>query len=178
YVTHDQLEAMTMSDRIAVMSAGRLQQFGTPDDVYNRPANRFVAEFIGTPSMNLVDGAVTDTGRFAAGAFALPLDAGRFDLTPGPATLGLRPESISVGDGPLKARVKVVEPTGHENILILQSDDLGELTLRTPASVRPRPGETLPMALDTDALHLFDGATGARRNTDGARVMTMRTATV
>jgi multiple sugar transport system ATP-binding protein len=166
YVTHDQLEAMTMSDRIAVMNEGRLQQFGSPDDVYHRPANRFVGQFIGTPSMNLADGMLTDDGRFEAGKFSLSLESSRFDLTPGPATLGIRPEGLSIGNGPLTASVRVVEPTGHENIVILESEGLGSLTLRTAASNRPAVGERVGIAIDAAALHLFDGNDGRRRNID------------
>ncbi|MGI9415362.1 MAG: ABC transporter ATP-binding protein [Hyphomicrobiales bacterium] len=168
YVTHDQLEAMTMSDRIAVMNAGRLQQFGTPDEVYRRPANRFVAEFIGTPSMNLTEGEVTDDGHsFHAGSFVQRLDPSRFDLTPGPATLGVRPEGISIGTGTLTTEVRVVEPTGHENIVVLESEGLGPLTVRTGADHRPRVGETVRIALDEKSLHLFGGDDGRRRNLDG-----------
>jgi ABC-type sugar transport system ATPase subunit len=166
YVTHDQLEAMTMSNRIAVMNAGRLQQFGTPDEVYRRPANRFVAEFIGTPSMNLADGEVTDDGHFRTGPFTHRLAPSRFDLTPGPATLGVRPEGISIGAGPLVAEVRVVEPTGHENIVVLESGGLGALTVRTAANDRPRIGETVRIALDETSLHLFGGEDGRRRNRD------------
>ena len=178
YVTHDQLEAMTMSDRIAVMSEGRLQQLGTPDEVYNRPANRFVAEFIGTPSMNLVDGEVTGDGEFTASLFSLRLDPERFDLSVGAATLGIRPESVRIGAGPLTARTQVVEPTGHENIVILDCDGLGRLIVRTSAAHRPRIGEPVAIALDTDALHLFGGSDGLRRNLDStAQVAPMRAGT-
>ena len=167
YVTHDQLEAMTMSDRIAIMNQGRLQQLGTPDEVYNSPANRFVAEFIGQPSMNLADGTLDESARFRAGSFELDLDPSRFDTEPGPVALGMRPEAISIGDGPLAAKVRVVEPTGHENIVILETEGLGSLTVRTSVQVRPIVGETVQCEIDTRELHLFDGADGHRRNRDG-----------
>ena len=176
YVTHDQLEAMTMSNRIAIMNQGRLQQLGTPDDVYNCPANRFVAEFIGQPSMNIADGSLDESARFHAGAFEMQLDADHFDATPGPVALGLRPEAISIGTGPLAARVRVVEPTGHENIVILEVDGLGSLTARTPVQIRPTVGETVQCAIDGSALHLFDGGNGRRRNRDGATVAKARMA--
>ena len=166
YVTHDQLEAMTMSHRIAVMNAGKLQQFGTPDEVYHRPANRFVAEFIGTPSMNLADGEITEEGDFRAGPLRHSLDPSRFDLTPGPATLGIRPEGIRIGSGPLAAKVRVVEPTGHENIVVLDSEGFGALTVRTTASERPRIGDALRISLDESGLQLFGGEDGRRRNQD------------
>lgn len=166
YVTHDQLEATTMSDRIAVLDAGRLQQFGTPDDVYHRPANRFVAQFIGTPSMNLAEGHVTPDGAFQAGPYTHRLDPERLDLSPGPATMGIRPEGLSIGQGALPARVRVVEPTGHENIVILECEGFGTMTIRTASSHRPRIGEGVNVALDDSAIHLFDGKDGRRRNRD------------
>ncbi len=170
YVTHDQLEAMTMADRIAIMNEGRLQQLGTPDEVYNCPANRFVAGFIGQPSMNIADGTLDETARFRAGSFEIGLDPERFDTRPGPVALGLRPEAISIGAGPIAARVRVVEPTGHENIIILETDGLGALTARTAVQVRPTVGETVQCGIDADALHLFDGADGRRRNRDDSMV--------
>jgi dihydrodipicolinate synthase/N-acetylneuraminate lyase len=103
YVTHDQLEAMTMSDRIAVMEGGRLQQFAPPTQVYQEPANRFVAGFIGTPGMNLIDGRLAQEGgrwRFEAPGIALTLDALAPDAEGGEACLGLRPEDVTIGTGP------------------------------------------------------------------------------
>lgn len=166
YVTHDQLEAMTMSDRIAVLAEGRLQQFGTPDEVYNQPANRFVAEFIGTPSMNLADGEVSGDGVFRAGKFEIQLDASQFDIEVGAATLGVRPEALSIGSGSFDATVRVVEPTGHENIVILESEGLGTITVRTTASHRPKVGEVVSIAVDSTSIHLFGGSDGRRLNRD------------
>ena len=166
YVTHDQLEAMTMADRIAILDAGRLQQFGTPDEVYHRPANRFVARFIGTPSMNLAEGEVTPAGEFRAGGFAFPLDPARVDPAPGPAVLGIRPEGLTLGAGSLPAVVRVVEPTGHENIILLEAEGFGALTIRTAAGDRPAVGARVTLAIDAAAIHLFDGGTGRRRNRD------------
>ena len=115
YVTHDQLEAMTMSDRIAVMSGGLLQQFATPHEVYNRPGNRFVAGFIGTPSMNQVDGTVRQesTGQavFEAPGLVHPVPA-LADGFDGPATLGARPEHVLIGQGTLRGHVRIVERPG------------------------------------------------------------------
>ncbi|MGP1395948.1 MAG: ABC transporter ATP-binding protein [Inquilinaceae bacterium] len=163
YVTHDQLEAMTMSDRIAIMNGGRLQQFASPDDVYNRPANRFVAGFIGTPSMNLIDGEVSAAAMFEAPGVRVPLDPDRFDLASGPATLGLRPEHITLGRGDHKAAVRVVEPTGHENIVILELEGGVKITTRTEASRRPVLGETVAVGFDADGIHLFAGGEDGRR---------------
>ena len=151
YVTHDQLEAMTMSGRIAVLSQGRLQQFAPPEEVYNQPANRFVASFIGTPSMNLVDGTVAD-GAFRAEGLAVPLDHA---APAGPATLGVRPEYVLLGEGDTPAKVRVVEPTGHETIVIVEAGEGVRLTARVPATQRFAPGETLTLRLAPEGLHLF-----------------------
>ncbi len=162
YVTHDQLEAMTMADRIAVMNAGRLQQFGTPDEVYRRPASRFVAEFIGTPSMNLLDGALTDAG-FEARRLAVPATVETTGGARGPATLGIRPESVEVGGGPWSAVVRVVEPTGHETVLILELEGGQKLVARAGASVRPPVGSAIAFSLDLAALHFFGPGEDGRR---------------
>jgi ABC-type sugar transport system ATPase subunit len=167
YVTHDQLEAMTMSDRIAVMEGGRLQQFAPPTQVYQEPANRFVAGFIGTPAMNLIDGRLAQENgrwRFEAPGVALALDALARDAEGGEACLGLRPEDVTIGTGPIDAVVQVVEQTGHENIVILK---LGQhrITGRAPAGQLWRPGEPVRIGLDAARAHVFAaGPTGRRLN--------------
>jgi len=159
YVTHDQMEAMTMSDRIAVMHEGVLQQFGPPDEVYNRPANLFVAGFIGAPAMNLLRGRA-ESGGFAHPALRLPFagaaPAAR-DLV-----LGIRPEDLVIGTGPFAARIRIVEPHGHEQIATLDLEGGDPLTIRADAEARLRPGETLRFNLRTPRLHLFDAAAGTR----------------
>ena len=172
YVTHDQLEAMTMSDRIAILSQGVLQQCGTPDEVYHRPANVFVAGFIGTPSMNLIAGELVPDGgggaSFACEALREPLPAGHVEAPAGgAATLGVRPEDVVLGapgDGH-PARVRVVEPTGHETIVFLR---LGEedIVARVGPDHRLRPGDAVGIRLRADKLHLFDAAGGRRLNRD------------
>ena len=167
YVTHDQLEAMTMSDRIAVMEGGRLQQFAPPTQVYQEPANRFVAGFIGTPAMNLIDGRLAQENgrwRFEAPGVSLTLDALARDAEGGEACLGLRPEDVTIGTGPIDAVVQVVEQTGHENIVVLK---LGEhrITARAPATQLWRPGEPVRIGLDAARAHVFAaGPTGRRLN--------------
>lgn len=163
YVTHDQLEAMTMSNRIAILNSGRLQQFATPDDVYNRPANLFVAGFIGTPSMNLIEGERTEKAEFSAPGLNLKLDPKRFEAGSGKATLGLRPDHILVGKGRQSALVRVVEPTGHENIIILELEGGQTVTARTEASVRPKVGSNIPISIDRQNAHLFAGDDEGRR---------------
>ncbi len=173
YVTHDQLEAMTLSDRIIVMDRGRVQQVGTPEAVYARPANRFVAEFIGTPSMNIVPGELVADGgalsfRGPGFSFAIPgsVAAGIAGGGARSVLLGVRPESLRVPapDGSaavIEARVRHSELAGADRHLFL---DIGGPTLvaRTAPQVRPATGETVRVALDGAALHLFDAETEAR----------------
>lgn len=163
YVTHDQLEAMTMSNRIAILNGGLLQQFATPDDVYNRPANSFVAGFIGTPSMNLIGGECTGDSEFVAPGLRISLDPHRFEPIRGAVTLGLRPEHILLGRGDLSAMVRVVEPTGHENIIILELEGGQKITARTDVAMRPAVGSTVPITLSEHNLHLFAGDDDGRR---------------
>ncbi|HTN62422.1 MAG TPA: sn-glycerol-3-phosphate ABC transporter ATP-binding protein UgpC, partial [Devosia sp.] len=106
YVTHDQIEAMTMADKIVVMNAGKVEQIGVPLDLYDRPANLFVAGFIGSPSMNFISGQITPDGFTAAG-ITLPLPPG---LTPGNATYGIRPEHFELSPAGVAATVLLVEP--------------------------------------------------------------------
>jgi multiple sugar transport system ATP-binding protein len=169
YVTHDQLEAMTMSSRIAILLAGELQQFAAPQEVYRAPANRFVASFIGTPSMNLIDGQLSREGedwRFSAPAFA-PLDLPPLvaEAGTGNACLGIRPEHVLLGEGDRSGQVQLVEQTGHENIVILALDDGTRLTGRTPAAELLRAGDTVNFRVDASEAHLFaPGENGRRLN--------------
>ncbi|MHA7874149.1 ABC transporter ATP-binding protein [Roseivivax sp.] len=178
YVTHDQLEAMTMATRIAVMHGGRLQQFDTPEMVYNCPANRFVASFIGTPSMNQLEGRV-EGGAFILGPDRIAIDRAMFrdDLADGPAVLGIRPEYIQIGRGPLQATVRLAENTGHETILTLELSEGSRITARVEAGSRHKVGQVLSLGLQNDAVHLFEpGENGARLNKEqtGAAVIPMR----
>ncbi|HXO19333.1 MAG TPA: sn-glycerol-3-phosphate ABC transporter ATP-binding protein UgpC [Thermoanaerobaculia bacterium] len=171
YVTHDQIEAMTMGHRIAVLNGGRLQQVGTPLEVYDRPANLFVASFIGTPPMNLVPAVVAEGGaRIAASGFALPLpEPRRAGLGDGrKIVLGIRPESLhesTRGDGEhsasLSGTVEFVEPLGHEVIVhVRMEDDL--LVAKLGPHRAPAMGDPIDLAADLEALHLFDAATEQR----------------
>jgi multiple sugar transport system ATP-binding protein len=165
YVTHDQAEAMTLATRIVVMKAGAIQQTGTPDEVYGRPANRFVAGFLGSPAMNFVEGRLERAGearaRFAAGQFALTLDRsvgheGR------PALLGVRPEDIHVGpDGPLVGRVTLVEPMGLHQVVWF---DCGghQMSAIAPSTLRVAGGEAIRFGVDAGRVSLFDPAGGQR----------------
>jgi len=168
YVTHDQLEAMTMSDRIAVMEGGELQQFAAPTEVYAAPANRFVASFIGTPGMTLMDGELSNEGdKWLFKTDGVSLNVGQLgeEASAGPACLGVRPEHVQIGDGPIKGVIQVVEKTGHENIVVLELSGGQRLTGRVPAPQSWNPGETVSLSFDADNAHLFGpGPKGPRLN--------------
>jgi multiple sugar transport system ATP-binding protein len=173
YVTHDQIEAMTMGHRIAVMSAGRLQQVGTPLDVYDRPANLFVAQFIGTPPMNFVKGKLEDGGaKITGAAFSLPIPPELRTATAGKdgaeVVVGIRPEHLHqqppADRGPtteLKVPVELVEPVGDE---VVVHGKLGEdpLVFKLDPHHAPEAGSTVPVHVQLGALHLFDGKTEKR----------------
>ena len=161
YVTHDQVEAMTMGDRIAVMNVGQIMQVGQPTELYERPANIFVAGFIGSPRMNLFD-AGDLLGDAAATIDPLQGRAGR-------GTLGIRPEHLLIGaaEGAIgigEARVNRIEDLGHETLLHLSNARGSPLTVRASGDIRGTvsTGETLPLALRPERLHAFDSATGER----------------
>ena len=156
FVTHDQIEAMTLADRIVVMQDGRIEQVGTPLDLYDNPVNEFVATFIGAPSMNLLaahqaNGAVDLGGR----SFAGPAGPER------PVRLGVRPEHLILAEDGLPMQVKVVEPTGSETMVFLRFE-----TQDVTAVFRDRhafaPGQTIHVRPDPDHVHFFDAETGAR----------------
>ena len=169
YVTHDQVEAMTMADRIAVMKDGVLQQVAEPLTLYNRPINRFVASFIGSPAMNFIEGIV-DGGFFRAPGFAVPM-TGRLESTErrsGPATLGIRPEDIDlVGEetsvppappgeeGSVVGSVQSVEPMGNEVFLHTAVSETS-LVARIGPEFLPRVGASYRLQVDTGQAHLFD----------------------
>ncbi len=172
YVTHDQIEAMTLADMIVVLKDGVVQQIGTPVEIYEKPANRFVAGFFGTPTMNFLSADLAQTGeRHAARGpgFEIPL-AMLPTLRPAQAALdrvviGVRPERLSLqrrgDDVGLSGHVAMREVLGAEVVLHLDSE-AGPLTVRADASSAPRPGDTVQVWLDPSAIHLFDGATEVR----------------
>ena len=151
-VTHDQAEALAMADRIAVFSTGALQQFAAPDDLYRRPANTFVARFVGHPPMNLLEGRF-ENGHFVTGALRIPVP-GRHPG--GPGFLGIRPEDATL-DGEVPVRVTVVEPLGREILVTLR---LGNLDLKVLAGgiARPALGAEVRLGVRPDRVHLFDRA--------------------
>ena len=160
YVTHDQAEAMTLATRIVVMQGGQIQQIGTPSEVYERPANRFVAGFLGSPSMNFIDGQLA-AGRFKAAALALTLPPNH-PAADGAVTLAVRPEDIRIADdGPSMASVTLVEPMGNHQVVWL---DCGGQALSAIVH-DPRPlasGQAVRFAVDAARVSLFDPRTGNR----------------
>lgn len=153
-----------MADRIVVMRDGYVEQIGSPLELYDRPANLFVAGFIGSPGMNLIRGKISSTGPLefvADGGARLPLPAG-LDVARGAEIVyGIRPENIAIGEGGIDAEVVVVEPTGAETLIVsrIGADDL-VIALRERVSTRA--GGHLSLLPDLGRLHLFDGATGQR----------------
>jgi len=149
-----------------IVVLGRLQQFAPPQEVYRAPANRFVAGFIGTPSMNLVDGELlADEGRwrFRADGIDVPVPDLCGEAEPGPACLGVRPEHLHIGEGSFRARVALVEQTGHENIVVIETAEAQRLTGRTPAAQLPTVGDELFFAIDAREIHVFSSAAAGRR---------------
>jgi multiple sugar transport system ATP-binding protein len=154
YVTHDQVEAMTMGHRITVMRDGRIQQVGTPREVYEHPANAFVATFIGTPPMNLLQATVEDATLRTA-SFTLPL---RVPLASGRKVIaGIRPEHLTIGND-IHATIELVEPIGHESIVYANVGDERLVAIFEPHDA-PRAGETISFGVDPNRVHLFDAET-------------------
>jgi inositol-phosphate transport system ATP-binding protein len=152
-VTHDQLEATTMADRIICMRRGRIEQVGTPDDLYLRPASLFVAGFIGAPPINLLPG-VASAGRLTINGAELAC-AGRLE---GPVVLGLRPEALRFGPTGRPAQIAGIEPMGRETLYLVESE-LGSLrVLEAGSTVRHRIGEQVALAFDGSSAMLFDQA--------------------
>jgi len=163
YVTHDQAEAMTLSTRIAVFNLGRLQQYGTPDEIYNRPANMFVANFLGEREMNFLTGRITEDGAaLAAGGLVVPLGdaARRRGVAPGrTVTLGVRAEGVQPGEEGLDAVVSQTELAGPDLILYARVGGDTELCCRADPAARVSKGATVRLRLLPERLHLFDPET-------------------
>jgi multiple sugar transport system ATP-binding protein len=171
YVTHDQIEAMTMADRIVVMNAGRIEQVGTPLELYDHPDNLFVAGFLGSPAMSFIEGTMVQSGSGAAVRLS---DGTEAPVSSGVARngasviLGIRPEHFRLDPGgPLRLVVDVIEPTGSESHIYGRIDQSEvRAVLRERISVSP--GDTLRLAVEPTNAHLFDPATGMRLS--GARM--------
>ncbi len=159
YVTHDQVEAMTLGSRIAVMKGGVVQQLGTPDEIYNRPANTYVATFIGSPTMNLLRGGAQPAGQFGIEGASLQL------VPPTSAAellLGVRPEHLELSDdAPWRGQVSVVEPTGPDTYVMVDTA-AGHVTLRTDAQTRVKPGDHVGLTVAPAHAHWFDARSEER----------------
>ncbi len=163
YVTHDQIEAMTMADRIVVMNGGHIEQIGSPLELYDRPANLFVAGFIGSPAMNFIEGVLQGNGFVAKDGTAIPLAKLTAVGEKRSVKLGMRPEHLQLVSDGMKAEIVTVEPTGSETLVALQfagHDIVGAFRERIDA----RPGEHISIRPDITKLHIFDSATGMRLN--------------
>jgi multiple sugar transport system ATP-binding protein len=174
YVTHDQAEAMTLADRITVMRNGVVQQLDTPDGIYSRPRNRFVAGFLGSPQMNFVEGELHQAQgalRFARGEVSLPVDSSRLDGAAGRGVvLGLRPEDVELANGraaDLEGRVVLVSPLGSEQHVNVAIGD-SELVFRLGKEARVAPGDTLGLVVDPRRVHLFDPQSEASLSAGGS----------
>jgi multiple sugar transport system ATP-binding protein len=163
YVTHDQVEAMTMADRIAVMNEGRIEQLGEPLELYDRPANLFVAQFIGSPAMNVFEGVFRNGAVEALGA-SWPSQAKAQDGQR--VHYGIRPEHLALKDGGIVAEVQVVEPMGAETEILVKvggQTGVGQtLTLMTHGRASVGPGERVSLAPQSAHAHLFDAESGRR----------------
>ena len=161
YVTHDQIEAMTLGSRIAVMKGGVLQQIGAPDDIYRRPVNMYVAGFIGSPTMNFIHGRVEKAG--AQGRFVF--EGGALDIPcpdTGDVVLGQRPEHIHLADdAPWKGEVVLVEPTGADTYVVVKTA-VGLITVRAPANTKVQIGEQACMTVSGRHNNWFDKQTEQR----------------
>jgi ABC-type sugar transport system ATPase subunit len=160
YVTHDQVEAMTLADRIVLMKSGRVQQIGAPLELFERPQNLFVATFLGSPAMNLLP-ARLEGGDLVADGFRLPVTGPRGGEAGRPVVAGIRPQHVRLGEGPVAARVELVEPLGTETFVHCRVGE-GTIVARVEGAVPVRAGEPVSLAPDPAHLHLFDPQTEAR----------------
>jgi multiple sugar transport system ATP-binding protein len=166
YVTHDQIEAMTMADKIVVMHDGRVEQIGTPLELYDTPANQFVAGFIGSPAMNFLKGKVKANGSAAfegPNGVKLPLTSAPAGSNERPAVYGIRPEHFTITDDGAEAEIVVVEPTGSETQVFAK---LGgeEVVAVFRERHQFKPGDKIRLKPDPRLVHLFDETTGKRLN--------------
>jgi multiple sugar transport system ATP-binding protein len=161
YVTHDQTEAMTLADRIVVLNRGEIEQVGSPFELYGNPANLFVAGFIGSPEMNLIEGRFERGAFHAPGGVRLPIPQGLKIADGQPVVYGIRPQHISIGGNGLKAVAQVVEPTGEAQEVTLRAGDV-DLVIEVRGQPALKPGEEIPLAIAGEKALFFDPVTGAR----------------
>ena len=164
YVTHDQIEAMTMADKIVVMHDGRVEQIGAPLGLYDQPQNLFVAGFIGSPAMNLLNGTIRANGTLefeGSGGARLPLAAAPRDSDGRKAIYGVRPEHFSIVDDGVEVVIQVVEPTGSEIQIVAKLGDT-EIVAAFRERRPFKPGDKIRLKPDPRLVHLFDAASGQR----------------
>ncbi len=161
FVTHDQVEAMTMADRIVIMKDGYIQQVGTPSEVYHTPANTFVAQFIGAPAMNMIPGEITNNGSIQLETGGL-IDAGLAARSGQKITLGVRPEDLSehAPASFLEGSIAVREPLGHETLIYVNTS-VGEFVAKADGRHPPDVGATVRLGALQENLHIFDAETGS-----------------
>lgn len=168
YVTHDQAEAMTMAERIVVMSSGQIEQLGGPLDIYRKPVSRFVAGFFGMPTMNFLEGEiVAENGGpvFVAEQIRVPLANGTpASLVGRKAALGVRSEHVITGDGTIGGTVRLIEPLGDATLVFFDYGGPTRLVAKVDPDRSFRPGDNLRFAFDAENCHLFDTDNGARLN--------------
>jgi multiple sugar transport system ATP-binding protein len=162
YVTHDQIEAMTMGDKIVVMRDGIVEQIGAPLELYDRPVNMFVAGFIGSPSINFVPGRIEVDGFVADCELKLPLARVPEASVGKPAIYGIRPEHFALSDIGLPVEVVVIEPTGSETQVVVRGLGEADVVCIFRERLNARPGEIIRVQPDPALVHLFDKADGAR----------------
>lgn len=168
YVTHDQIEAMTLATRIAVMRNGKVEQLGTPEEIYNRPATLYVASFIGAPPINLLRGRWVSSGVKLDGSdLVLPFNRAALGVVAEEeVTVGIRPEAFGteVAEFPLEAVVEVTELTGPELIVTGRFGNGEKISASLPPQTKIQPGATVPLGINLADIHLFDPASGSRLN--------------
>ncbi|TIX23947.1 ABC transporter ATP-binding protein [Mesorhizobium sp.] len=161
YVTHDQIEAMTMADKIVVMRDGRIEQVGAPLELFDRPANLFVAGFIGSPSMNLLKGVLRKGDGVDIAGTLFPIALGNAAQDGQAVVYGVRPEHLEIHPDGVPAKISVVEPTGSETLVFLRFGE-GEMVALFRERHDFKPGDTLKLKPRLDQVHLFDAETGKR----------------
>ena len=161
FVTHDQVEAMTLGDRLAVINNGVIEQLGTPIEVYEKPASRFVGEFIGSPQMNFVNGAINNN-NFESSSFKLNKD---LNIDNASVVLGFRAEDLNLKEeGEISLTIDIIEKLGSDSIIYGRDKDGQSICYKESGNTKLEVGEIINISLDVDAVHIFDEKTGKRLN--------------
>ena len=168
YVTHDQAEAMTMADRIVVMNGGKVEQVGSPLDIYDTPMTQFVAGFFGMPTMNFLEGVLTSSNGdpiFKSGSLEISLpEESTQNIKDNKVVLGIRSEHVNVSDGALRGQARIIEPLGDASLVYFEFGEEEELVAKVSPELRISPGDQLMFSLQASHCHLFDQRGGHRLN--------------